>query len=172
LDEREDDHEVELEHDEAAHQDENSLAFILQRAVAEISELGGRKRHRLSQVLGRQNYDKLMSVAKAINDWEGASDKTKSAASRLLAVHIARAAETPELVGRLQREIQDASEDYFDTGKSRETSSKTKTIAAIIFRHPRQPKSKNTAMPSISGKPDKRRATNHQKEPTSTRSRN
>jgi hypothetical protein len=37
------DHKV--EHDHEHDHDENSLASILQRAVAEISELGGRERH-------------------------------------------------------------------------------------------------------------------------------
>jgi hypothetical protein len=97
--------------------DENALSSILFKAFNEINELG-RDRHTLSQVLGRQNFDKLLAkpkVARAVESWEVSSPKTKGAATRMLALSIARAADTPELVDRIQREIQDASVDPFDT---------------------------------------------------------
>jgi hypothetical protein len=114
--------------------DKNALSHILVTALREIDELGGPERHTLSQVLGRQNYDRLLAkpkVAQAINNWQSASDKTKGAATRVLALAIARASDAPELADRIEREIRDASEDYFNTGTSREVPSRAPTPSQI-----------------------------------------
>jgi hypothetical protein len=115
--------------------DENALSSILLKAFNEINELGGKERHTLSQVLGRENYDKLLakpSVARAVDNWQSSSDKTKGAATRLLALSIARAADTPELAARIEREIRDASVDPFDTGRSAATPSRIPTPSQVV----------------------------------------
>jgi hypothetical protein len=127
------DDEPEIEQDETP-PDENSLAFILQRAHAEIDELGGRERHRLSQVLGRTNYDKLMekpAVSKAIDTWLSATPKTKNTAGRMLAIQIAKVAEEPKLVSRIENGLKEASEDYFDTGRSLQIGARQPTQAQV-----------------------------------------
>jgi hypothetical protein len=129
-----DDHDEEVEQNEAP-TDRNSLAFILSRAVAEIDELGGRERHRLSQVLGRSNYDKLIqkpAVSKAIDTWLSATPKTKNTAGRMLAIQIAKVAEEPKLVSRIENGLKEASEDYFDVGNNRETQVKVPTPSQVV----------------------------------------
>src|SRR5262249_52855483 len=95
--------------------DENSLGFILGKALNEISNIGGRDRALLAQTIGRGTYDRLLSKAstrRAIDTWLDASPKTKPAATRLLSTAIARELDTPDLIERMVREITD--QDPFD----------------------------------------------------------
>ena len=91
--------------------DPNSLGSILSSALDEINEAGGRDQHLLRSVIGKGAFDALpqrQSTAKALDAWLNASPQTKPQATRLLAIAIARAADKPHLVARIEREIADS----------------------------------------------------------------
>ena len=95
-----------------------SLAEILADQLDQIDELGGPERHQLVQVIGRDAYEALITKPKGadvVSRWLDASGKAKAPATKALSVAIARAADKPELVKRIEREIGDA----FDDGSAR-----------------------------------------------------
>jgi hypothetical protein len=90
--------------------DENSLGFILSKALKSIDEVGGLDRAKLSELVGRSTYDMLLNkprVADAIDAYLTASPQTKRAAGKMLSMHIARATGHGEVVDRIERELQD-----------------------------------------------------------------
>jgi hypothetical protein len=90
--------------------DENSLGFILSKALKSIDEVGGLDRAKLSDLVGRSTYDMLLNkprVADAIDRYLSASPQTKQAAGRALSMHIARATGHGEVVDRIERELSD-----------------------------------------------------------------
>jgi hypothetical protein len=92
----------------AAEPDPNSLGAILSEAVADVEAAGGREAHLLRGVIGRATFDQLparKSTAQAWQAWRDAPAQAKP--HRLLAIAIARAADKPHLVDRIQREITD-----------------------------------------------------------------
>ena len=94
-----------------------SLAEILADQLDQIDELGGPERHQLVQVIGRDAYEALITKPKGadvVSRWLGASGKAKAPATRALALQIARTADKPELVKRIEREIGDAFDDGFN----------------------------------------------------------
>ena len=81
--------------------DENSLSFILGKALKDIDQIGGITRAKLADLVGRKTYDMLLSkpkVADAIDAYLNASPRTKKAAGRMLALHIGRATDHSEMV--------------------------------------------------------------------------
>lgn len=127
--------------------DWQSLAEILEDQLDQIDEVGGSERHRLSQVIGRDAYDALISKARGadvVDRWKNASAKTKPAAIRALSVAIARVADKPQLVARIRREITDAFDEPSEAG------SKPESIDS-------KPTSNNVRKPAVArkgGKPD------------------
>jgi hypothetical protein len=90
--------------------DENSLGFILSKALKSIDEVGGLDRAKLSGLVGRSTYDMLLNkprVSAAIDAYLNASPQTKKAAGKMLSMHIARATGHGEVVDRIERELQD-----------------------------------------------------------------
>ena len=90
--------------------DEQSLDELLRQALDDIDEVGGRERHLLRETIGAPTYDKLISkprTADLVDRWLSASAKAKGAATKTLAVQIARVADKPELLSRIEREIND-----------------------------------------------------------------
>ena len=96
--------------------DENSLGFILGKALKAIEEVGGLDRARLHDLVGSNTYDLLLQkpkVFEAIDSYLNASPRTKQAAGRMLAMHIARSTEHPEVLDRIERELQDTFSDTY-----------------------------------------------------------
>jgi hypothetical protein len=115
--------------------DKNSLGYILGQALNEIRDVGGNERHRLTQVISRPVYDRLLerpAASRALDAWlDAAGPKSKKAAGRVLAIQVAKVARSPELVGRIERELADAFDYGIDTGRSGETPSKASTTAQV-----------------------------------------
>jgi hypothetical protein len=89
------------------------LSELLQRALSDIDEVGGSERHLLRQVIGKDAYDGMMSrerSADLIDRWLNACGKAKPAATKALAIGIARHADRADLTDRIEREIGDAFE--------------------------------------------------------------
>jgi len=96
--------------------DPNSLGEILTKALRSIEEIGGVTRAKLSELVGRKTYDLLLSkpkVADAIDAYVNASPATKRSAGKLLAHHIARSTDHPEVLDRIERELQDTFADGY-----------------------------------------------------------
>ena len=96
--------------------DENSLGFILTKALKSIQEVGGLDRARLRDLVGPDTYDLLLQKPKvfdAIDRYLTASPGTKKAAGRMLAMHVARATEHPEVLDRIERELHDTFADGY-----------------------------------------------------------
>ena len=117
--------------------EKQDLSELLQKALDDIDEIGGSERHLLAQTIGKPTYDKLVSkprTADLIDRWLSAGPKAKPAATKALSVAIARVADKPDLVRRIEREISDT----FDEGGSG-------TLSAAQHL----PKPRNTPLPSI-----------------------
>jgi hypothetical protein len=96
--------------------DENSLSFILGKALKDIDAIGGVTRAKLAGLVGRSTYDMLLSkpkVSAAIDAYMDASPATKRSAGKLLAHHVARATSHPEQLGRIERELADTFPDEY-----------------------------------------------------------
>ena len=96
--------------------DENSLGFILGKALKDIENVGGLDRARLRDLVGSNTYDLLLQkpkVFEAIDRYLTASPQSKKAAGRMLAMHVARATEHPEVLDRIERELQDTFSDTY-----------------------------------------------------------
>jgi hypothetical protein len=96
---------------EAAEPDPDALSSVLGAAIAEIEADGGREANLLKGVIGKAAFAQLpqrQSTAKALDAWLNASPQSKPQATRLLAIAIARAADKPHLVARIEREIADS----------------------------------------------------------------
>ena len=99
-----------------------SLAEILAEQLDQIEELGGPERHQLAQVIGRETYDAMMSKPKTadlVDRWETASGKAKGPATKALSIAIAKVADKPDLVGRIEREIGEAFDEPSEAGSDR-----------------------------------------------------
>jgi hypothetical protein len=116
--------------------EQEALGDILGRALAEIDEAGGSAQLQLKHLVGAKVFDAMRSkprMSAIIDQWANAGPKSKSAATRTLALAIAHSADRPELVARIEREIE---ENTFDLplaekpknhGKSRETPKRAPT---------------------------------------------
>ena len=96
--------------------DENSLGFILGKALKDIENVGGLDRARLRDLVGSNTYDLLLQkpkVFEAVDRYLTASPGTKRAAGKMLAMHIARSTEHPEVLDRIERELQDTFSDTY-----------------------------------------------------------
>jgi hypothetical protein len=96
--------------------DENSLGFILGKALKDIENVGGLDRARLRDLVGPDTYDLLLQkpkVFEAVDRYLTASPGTKRAAGRMLAMHIARTTEHPEVLDRIERELSDTFADGY-----------------------------------------------------------
>jgi hypothetical protein len=96
--------------------DENSLGFILGKALKDIENVGGLDRARLRDLVGSNTYDLLLQkpkVFEAVDRYLTASPGTKRAAGRMLAMHIARTTEHPEVLDRIERELSDTFADGY-----------------------------------------------------------
>jgi hypothetical protein len=110
--------------------DKQSIGEILAQALSEIEDIGGRDRHQLSQLIGRDTYDRLVASAKGsalLDRWEAASAKTKPAAVKALSVAVAKVANKPELLKRIESEIHDSFDEPPEAGSSAESSKRTTT---------------------------------------------
>jgi hypothetical protein len=88
-----------------------ALGDALAEALDAVAEFGGPDRYELARVLGRETYDSLMSkqrTADLIDRWLKASPRTKPAATRALALGIARHVDDPSLTSRVESEISEA----------------------------------------------------------------
>jgi hypothetical protein len=111
-----------------------SLAEILADQLDQIDELGGPERHQLAQVIGRETYDAMIAKPKTadlVDRWLDATGKAKGAATKTLAVAIARVADRADLTNRIEREINDA----FDDGSTPTPNEVSKHRAAADQRH-------------------------------------
>jgi hypothetical protein len=104
--------------DQMSHEpvDENSLGAILGRALKDIDHMGGVSRQKLADLVGRDRYNMLLGkprVADAIDRYLTASPQTKKSAGRMLAMHVARSSDHPELVDRVERELADTFSDEY-----------------------------------------------------------
>ena len=94
--------------------DKQDLGELLREALEGIEAIGSADRARLADLVGRDTYDKLISKprgADLVDRWEAASAKTKPAAIKALSVAIARTANKPALLDRIQTELHDAFDD-------------------------------------------------------------
>jgi hypothetical protein len=101
--------------------DPNALGSILTKALKSIQDVGGLERARLSDLVGRETYESLLSkprVADAIDAYLSASPQTKRAAGRMLASHIARGTDHPEVLDRIERELEDTFADGYASASS------------------------------------------------------
>jgi hypothetical protein len=84
--------------------------------LGDVAEVGGLDRARLANLVGRETYEGLLSkprVADAIDAYLNASPRTKRAAGRMLAVQIARSTDHPEVLDRIERELEDTFADSY-----------------------------------------------------------
>jgi hypothetical protein len=116
-----DDHEDHMDSDDHMDHDEpdkNALSYILSQALDEINELGGNKRAKLAKLLGgKEVFYKLLdkpAVAKSIDSWLQASPKNKATAGRVLAIHLARVADNPQIVEKAERELREEFDDDYE----------------------------------------------------------
>ncbi len=123
-----------------------SLAEILADQLEQIDEIGGPERHLLAQTIGRDAYDALVTKAKGANllaRWIAATGKAKAPATKALALQIARVADKPELVKRIEREIGDAFDDGSDAQEVKlintaQLSSSARTDSAWLTKSPKE----------------------------------
>jgi hypothetical protein len=111
-----DDDLYEYENQPAEPVDENSLGFILGKALKDIENVGGLTRARLADLVGHDRYNMLLSkprVADAIDRYVTASPQTKKAAGKMLAMHVARSSGHADLVDRIERELADTFPDEY-----------------------------------------------------------
>jgi hypothetical protein len=111
--------------------DKQELGELLQTALSEIDEAGGRERHLLSQTIGKPVYEKLLSKSKTsdlLDRWLAATGKAKGPATKALSIAIAKVADKPELVSRIERELGDS----FDLPDRAPTPAETKKHAAAV----------------------------------------
>lgn len=115
--------------------DKQPLGELLLHALDAIDEVGGPERHQLVQVIGRDAYEALIAKPKGadlVGRWLDAGSKAKPAATKALAIAIAKVANKPELLSRIESEIHDA----FD--ETRERSPTTREVVkhreAVIQR--------------------------------------
>jgi hypothetical protein len=90
--------------------DENSLGFILGKALRDIENVGGLDRARLRDLVGSNTYEMLLQkpkVFEAVDAYMNASPRTKKAGGKMLSHHIARATGHGEVVDRIERELAD-----------------------------------------------------------------
>ena len=123
-----------------------SLAEILADQLDQIDELGGPERHQLVQVIGRDAYESLIAKPKGadvVTRWLGASGKAKGPATRALALQIARVADKPELVKRIESEIADS----FDIPDRPDKSARPISLSSSKPSRPRQVQSPKTDEP-------------------------
>jgi hypothetical protein len=127
-----DDHEPEVEQDEAPI-DKNALSYILSQALYEINELGGNKKAKLAKLLGgKEVFYKLLDkpgVSAAIDSWLQASPKSKTAAGRVLAIHLARVADNPQIVEKAERELRAEFDDDYERPTPRQVQTRRQAIA-------------------------------------------
>jgi hypothetical protein len=91
-------------------EDKRHIGEILAERLQEIDDVGGNERFQLRELVGKKVYDAMMAKQRTsdlISRWLSAGPKTKVAATRALAIGIARHADKPELVARIEREIGD-----------------------------------------------------------------
>jgi hypothetical protein len=122
------------EPDQPAEPDPNSLGAILAKALKSIEEVGGRDRAQLRDLVGQQTYDLLLSkprVAGAIDSYLSASPGTKRAAGRMLAMHIARSTDHPEVLDRIERELHDTFADGYAPPIVRRASARGQELQKI-----------------------------------------
>jgi hypothetical protein len=90
--------------------DEDSLSFILGKALRDIENVGGLDRAKLRALVGPNTYEMLLNkpkVFEAIDAYMNASPRTKKSAGKMLSHHIARATGHGEVVDRIERELAD-----------------------------------------------------------------
>jgi hypothetical protein len=126
---------TELDQHEPDHRepDPNALSTILAKALQDIDAIGGVTRAKLADLVGRKTYDMLLSkpkVADAIDAYMNASPKTKRSAGKMLAHHIARGTDHPELVDRISRELEDVFVDPQPASMKASPMTDTRTKAA------------------------------------------
>jgi hypothetical protein len=111
----------------------DDLGKLLLQALDDIDEVGGPERHQLVQVIGRDAYEALIAKPKGadvVSRWIDATGKAKAPATKALSIAIARVADKPELVARIEKEVGEAFDDD---------------------RAPTDGETKNTPLPSING---------------------
>jgi hypothetical protein len=109
--------------------DSQSLSELLAEALDAVEAMGGPERARLADVIGRPAFDRLTSGERGsglVDRWINAGGKTKPAATRTLAVYIAKIADRADLVDRITNEIGDAFEIPTEKPKKASHSSETK----------------------------------------------
>jgi hypothetical protein len=114
--------------------DENSLGFILGKALKDIENVGGLDRARLRDLVGSNTYNSLLNkpkVADAIDRYLTSSPQTKKAAGRILAMHVARSSEHPDLAGRIERELQDTYADAYAPPTAKRASARGQELQKI-----------------------------------------
>ena len=111
--------------------DENSLSFILSKALKSVEEVGGLDRAQLRDLVGPEAYQLLISrprVASAIDAYLSATPQTKRAAGRMLSAHIARTTDHPEALDRIERELQDTFADSYGAPIVKRASSRNQEL--------------------------------------------
>jgi hypothetical protein len=113
--------------------DKQDLSELLLTALNDIEAMGGPERAQLADLIGKKVYDGMLTkprLASVIDRWVEASPKHKAAATKTLAIAIARHADKPELLARIERELGDAFEiPAKKAGPSPETRERAPTSA-------------------------------------------
>ena len=107
---------MDYEPEQPTEPDPNSLGVILTKALKDIENVGGLDRARLRNLVGSNTYDLLLQkpkVFEAVDRYLTASPGTKRAAGKMLAMHIARSTEHPEVLDRIERELEDTFSDAY-----------------------------------------------------------
>jgi hypothetical protein len=115
--------------------DKQPLGELLLHALDAIDEVGGPERHQLVQVIGRDAYEALIAKPKGaavVSRWIDATGKAKGPATKALSIAIARVADKPELVARIEREIGDVFDEGIATTERSPTPTETKKHAAAV----------------------------------------
>src|SRR5690348_7480645 len=89
---------------------DQALSELLVKALNDVEAMGGPERARLADVIGRPAFDRLTSGTRGadlVERWVAAGGKTKLAATKALAIAIARVADRADLVDRITNEIAD-----------------------------------------------------------------
>jgi hypothetical protein len=117
--------------------DPDSLGAILAKALVEVDGYGGADQARLAGVIGKDTFNMVnsrRSTKQALDRWLSANPAMRPQATKMLAMTIAKATETPHLVDRIAREIDDSDLFYDPQPPSMRASPMTDTRTKVAPR--------------------------------------
>ena len=114
--------------------DPDSLSAVLAKALVEVDGYGGPDQARLAGVIGKDTFNMVnsrRSTKQALDRWLSANPAMRPQATKMLAMTIAKATETPHLVDRIAREIDDSDLFYDPQPASMKASPMTTTATKV-----------------------------------------